>query len=240
MKRTALFLIFTFALTVGAVASLPELSASAESSTVSSGVSWIDDFSNSTLDARWSWSQEDPTHWSLTAQPGIMRITTQTGGIFGHYYAVEKNILLADAPTENFQITTKVNINLSQDVQTAGILYFKDHDNYLNLVYVHDHGKWVSFHKEVGGTPSYSFYPDQVLTSTLYLRIVRLGDDFVGFFSTDGDNWTLVGSQTITLADPKVGVAACNGPSGVTEIPADFDFFQLSINSHIYLPLIIK
>ena len=43
---------------------------------------WRDDFATSTLHPIWSWVREDPTHWSLTDNPDVLRITTQTGGIY--------------------------------------------------------------------------------------------------------------------------------------------------------------
>jgi beta-xylosidase len=148
--------------------------------------------------------------------------------------------LVTDAPLGDFQITTKVTISPTQDYQTAGILYYQDNDNYLNLVYVHDHGTWVSFHKEIGGNVGFIAYPDQITTSTVYLRIDRQDTAFTGYFSTDGNVWNEVGLQIIAIVNPKVGIDTSNGPVGVEEIPADFDFFKLVGNSTTFLPLILR
>lgn len=105
---------------------------------------------------------------------------------------------------------------------------------------MYEGGYWIRFHKEAGGNPGYLFYPDPVPDATIYLRIDRLGTKFTGYFSIDGIAWTVVGEQTISLNDAKIGVAARNGYSGLAEIPADSDYFQLSTILRIYLPYINK
>lgn len=241
MKSKLFYLSVTLALAFSAIVlSLTRLQASADASITNSSSNWIDDFDSSSLDSRWNWIREDSSHWSLTDHSGYMRITTQTGGIYGNYYAPEPNILLTDAPVQDFQITTKVTITPTQDHQTAGILYYQDDDNYLNLVHVHDYGVWVSFHAEVDGNASYVYYPQEVLTPTLYLRMVRQNTIFTGYYSEDGSNWTEIGQHTIVLVNPKIGVAACNGYPGIAEIPADFDFFDTQLIFRNFLPVIVR
>lgn len=204
-----------------------------------SGLSWIDHFSSAPLDARWVWENEDSDHWSLTAVPGKLRIVTQTGGIYATYYSTAKNILLTDAPTGNFVITTKVDFNPSANHHTAGILYYQNADNYLNLVYLFSGNKFVSFHHEVNGTASFTGYPQIVNTPSIYLRITRVGTHFSGFFSTDNVTWYSVGSYTTSLTSPKVGLYATNSYDGIAEIPADFDFFEVVVLPYsTYLPLV--
>lgn len=202
---------------------------------------WKDDFTSATLDARWSWVRPDATHWSLSAAPGFIRITTQTGGLYGQYYALPNNLLLANVPPSgDFEITTKVTFSPSAEVQTVGLLFYQDDDNYLNLVHVYNYGRWISFHKEVAASPEYQFYPSEVPESTVYLRIRRSGSWYVGYFSTNGITWNWVGAQTISLTSPKVGICAYNSGSGVTEIPADFDFFEFRWIRNLYLPVTLR
>jgi hypothetical protein len=85
------FLVLTLAL------SALNLTAAAEPSTPAAG--WTDDFDSPTLDSRWFWLDEDPTHWSLTARPGFMRIIPQEGG---------KNVLLQAAPADDYVIETRL------------------------------------------------------------------------------------------------------------------------------------
>jgi hypothetical protein len=62
-----------------------------------SSASWTDEFQGPALAPRWSWAREDPTHWSLSARPGYLRIITQTGGIY-ESTEEQKNLLLMPVP----------------------------------------------------------------------------------------------------------------------------------------------
>ena len=54
-------------------------STSAVGVTVSSNDTWIDNFDGEPLNTRWSWVRENPTYWSLTANPGFIRLVTRGG-----------------------------------------------------------------------------------------------------------------------------------------------------------------
>ena len=56
---------------------------------------WRDDFDSPTLAPRWFWVREEPSHWSLSANPGYLRITTQAGGVYSDTND-QKNILLTN------------------------------------------------------------------------------------------------------------------------------------------------
>ena len=55
-------------------------------------------------------------------------------------------------------------------------------------------------------------------------KLVRSGNSFTGYYSTDGANWTQLGAaQTITMTDPVyIGLGVCSGVSG-TLVTATFD-----------------
>ena len=61
-----------------------------------------------------------------------------------------------------------------------------------------------------------------------YLKVVRHANDYSGFVSTDGTNWTYVGKHTVTITPTMVGLKASNKVTGDAEIPADFDYFTLT------------
>ncbi|MFQ5490398.1 MAG: hypothetical protein ACE5GE_06715, partial [Phycisphaerae bacterium] len=71
--------------------------------------------------------------------------------------------------------------------------------------------------------------------NSVYLRLLRKGDQFVGAFSPDGVSFKDIGTITNDLPDAiSVGLGAANGDtpecgSACDEsIPADYDFFQIS------------
>ncbi len=193
---------------------------------VNSGVTianggWRDDFNSSSLDGRWSWVREDNTHWSLTEQPGFLRITTQPGSIYQTGANDGRNILLTPVNQPDFQISTKVSFSPSENFHTAGILVYEDDDNYvyLNRVVVNDEQR-IRFYAEEDGVLNIRAFPESA--TTYYCRITKFGDLYIGQYSLDGNNWNLVHQVPASLENPQVGLMANNGPSTL-ELPADFD-----------------
>jgi len=199
---------------------------------------WRDEFESPSLQPRWSWLREDPTHWSLTARPGFLRVITQTGGVFATRNN-QKNLLLTPAPTGDFRITTKVSISPSESYQFAALQVYQDDDNYVQVNRSYAGGSVVSFDLELGGVVTNTNVA--VSATTLYLRICREGTTYAGYFSTDGFNWSPVGQYTAVLLAPKVGLGAANNLADVPEIPADFDFLQVEpAVTRVLLPVIMK
>ena len=188
---------------------------------------WRDDFATSTLHPLWSWVREDPTHWSLTDNPDVLRITTQTGGIYG-VGNDQRNILITDAPSGDFQITTKVTFEPSVNFQYAAIQVYQNDDNYIQLNRAYANGDTVNFDKEIGGLPS-NIQTVEAAT-TIWLRITRELNTYSAFTSTDGAAWTPVGQYTAALTNAKIGLTAANNLDSVPEIPADFEYFELEAN----------
>jgi beta-xylosidase len=194
---------------------------------------WTDNFNATTLDPNWSWVNEDPTHWSLINQPGFMQIITQTGGVAGTTSS-QKNILVREAPFADFQITTKVTINPTQNFQFAALQVFQDEDNYVQINRAYAFGNTINFDIEIAGvlTGVHISLPN----TTIWFRITRQVNNYIGYYSTDGTTYTEVGRGSVALFNPKVGISAANNLSGVPEIPADFDFFELQANYPASIP----
>ena len=201
-----------------------------------SGLLWLDEFSDLTLDPAWAWVREDPTYWSLAAAPGHLRITTQTGGIAGPG-STQRNILLATAPAGDYQITTRVTIKPTKNYQHAAILVYQDGENYVELNRAYVDGQTVDFDGEVGGAIT-SLQRSETAT-TLYMRIVKRGVTYSGYYSPDGQAWELAGQHVAHLDAPRIGLSAANGISGVPEISADFDFFKVeAAGARLFLPAV--
>jgi hypothetical protein len=189
---------------------------------------WDEDFSSMDLHPLWSWVREDGTHWSLNDNPGNMRITTQTGGIFEVTGSNnQQNILLMQAPQNDLQVTTLVTIDPSENFQHAALLIYEDDDNYVEINRSYSFANGVSFDIEIGGVASSTAVA--LIADTLYLRIVRVGNLYSGYYSLDGVEWMLLDSGTADLSGAMVGLGASSGASS-TEITADFDEFHLEGN----------
>ena len=206
-----LLLIFQFSLTAAEASQLEN-----------SNSGWIDPFDGTTLDSRWEWVREDPTHWSLTDHPGFLRITTQPGSISGSDNNA-KNILLTNPDLADFKITTKVTFSPTENGQSAAIIVYQDDDNYIQLRRRYNTADIVSFVYEAG--EDIDGFGGLVSATDTYLRIIKVGDLYVGSYSVDGNTWIDLGKLYASFANPKVGLMTFN-EDATSEIPADFDYFQ--------------
>jgi len=198
--------------------------ASAASDDLHSTATWTDPFDSQALDPRWSWEREDPTHWSLTARPGFLRIITQTGGVF-ETTRKQKNLLLMPAPKGDFQMVTKCSIDPRENFQYAGLMVYQGRNNYVQINRAFTDGDSFNFDIEVKGAPVNERV--SAAATTFYLRLTKKGDIYTGDYSLDGKSWTQVGEGKATLVDAKVGICAANNLPDKPQIPADFDFFTL-------------
>lgn len=237
MKSRPIYLVGVLALAIGVITLLfTTWQTSATTSSPNLNGSWIDDFDDSSLNDRWTWVRQDPTHWSLTDHPGFMRIITQPEGIWSTLNE-QHNLLLTSAPLGDFSITTRVTFTPTQNYHQAGLLVYQDDDNYIKLHRAYDDGNWVGFVLEAAGTPFAEGV--QVSETDVYLRISKGGSTYIGEYSVDGIDWIQVAQYTGTLTDLQVGLGVNHDNVSNLEIPADFDFFSLDDYTHyLFLPAI--
>lgn len=189
-----------------------------------SGGPYDDEFNVSTLDPKWSWVRPDAANWSLTAAPGFMRITCQTGEINGTN-TTAKNILLETAPTGDWTVITKVTGKPNANWAQAGILIYQDDNNWVKVDRLYDTGNQFQFAKEIAGTYTYQNTPDGIASTTSYLKIVKTGTNYSGYYSADGVTYTQVGTtQTVSLSSIKLGLM-CYGGTGMN---GDFDYIHVT------------
>jgi hypothetical protein len=201
---------------------------------------WADQFADPTLDPLWSWLAEDPSHWSLTAHPGFLRIITQQQS---------NNRLVRNAPLRDFEIRTRELFTPTQNFQIAGLYVYGDADNYLVLGRAYCDvapptcvGNGIYFdHIEGGAWIGSNYAMTTTVQNEAYLRIVGNGSDLTGYVSENGTEWTPVGSHTLGFTPTKVGLIAGNNVQPEGEIPADFDFFVLQYPAYrVYLPIVAR
>lgn len=194
-------------------------------------LSGSDSFSSGTLGSQWSWVREDNTKWSLTANPGYLRITTQMGDIYGATNNM-KNILLQTPAASDYTITTKVTFSPAANFHQAGLVVYSDDENFVMLQRFfsssYNPPNQFMFKKEIAGSPT-KYYTGDTLGATVYLKITKSGTSYSGYFSSDGVNWTQVGSALtgVSLTNPKFGLFSASGGQSPAGINADFDFFNI-------------
>ncbi len=132
-----------------------------------------DEFAATTLDPGWTWLDlHGDCSYNLTENPGYLRIYVPTGGhdISPWDYGAPRVIQPAGG---DFTIETRLLFDPAGNSQAAGLLVFKDNDNYMRLERVS--GPSVLMYGEVGDAVNYRTVSVGG-GGTTYLRLVRQGD----------------------------------------------------------------
>lgn len=190
---------------------------------------WVDDFDSPTLGSEWSWINEDPTHWSLTDNPGFLRIALQpTNGT---------NWLVQPMPAGDFDIQTSLEFTPTANFQIAGLLLYGADDTLMLLgrafcgfgypICVEGNGIYFD-HNEEGVTISDNFATRTPYEGNAFLRIIHQDDNYTAYVSEDGADWWLVGRHVTgpEIELTSIGLATGTGTQPVGEVFADFDFFK--------------
>jgi beta-xylosidase len=185
-----------------------------------------DDFSSPDIDhARWTIFNENPKYYSLT--DGRLVIRTTDGDI-AERRDDQDNLFLQYAPRSgDFEVTTRVNIDLKVDYQNAFLILWQDHDNFIKLAAVHDQRPHLEVAVETNATYKSQLF-ENPLGPDLHLRITRKNDHYSFAASNDGKTWTTLKSDVpATLTDLRVGLGAAS-PGTKEPTTASFDYLRFT------------
>jgi hypothetical protein len=193
---------------------------------------WQDSFGIEDLDPAWFWLNEKPEAWSLTENPGYLRIraaSLPTG---------EENLLLRPGAEGNFAIETHVLFEPYSNFQFAGLVIFQDQANFLQLgrAYcdVEDTciGNGIYFDNiRNGDLAGGNFATTTKAMSDGFLRIELKGRKITAFYSEDGESWQEIGRHEVpsSFRANAVGLSSSQDYDDTDEpIAADFDYFSLT------------
>ena len=189
------------------------------------GGTFHDDFDGQLAEG-WTWLAEDPAKWSLTAVDGQLQILASDSSLDGP--ALPYNILVRNAPTGDFEITTSLQFAPTSNYQVAGIIVFQDQSNALQFGRAFCDvpgacvGDGIYFDNFENGSVMGSNYRTAYRGEVVYLRLQRTGNAYSGYFSENGEQWTKVGEHVRDFSQVRVGLIAAQAP---TPIPALFDYF---------------
>jgi branched-chain amino acid transport system substrate-binding protein len=204
----------------------------------------VDEFDGTSLGPEWTWINEDPTHWSLTDNPGFLRITVQQ--------TPQVNWLVQAVPPGDFDIQTRLFFTPTENFENAGLLLYQDTENFLMLGRAYCEfgypvcagGNGIYFdHVENGWFFGDNFAMAVWWDNPTYLRITRQGERYTGYVSQDGETWYAVGQHVMSpgIELAWMGLGTASGAQPITEIPADFDYFWLNAYYlRVELPLLFK
>jgi regulation of enolase protein 1 (concanavalin A-like superfamily) len=195
--------------------------------------SFSDEFESSTLDQRWSWiDPNDDCNYSLTENPGFLRISVPVGGNDLYHYTNRDAPRVLQSIDENFVVETKLICDPQSDAQGAGILVWQDTDNYLRL----DRIKHMITRQvvDVSGEKEdtwYYFAESPYSSTTTYLRLERFGSIFTSEYSSDGSTWEFLTNVTFAFSKPiSIGLFIINQYQDYP-IYADFDYFRINASA---------
>ncbi|MFK7694330.1 right-handed parallel beta-helix repeat-containing protein [Paenibacillus sp. HJGM_3] len=182
-----------------------------------------DEFGSTTLNSQWRWIRENSANWSLSANPGSMRIVSEAGDLAGR--ADAKNVLLTGAPGGDWTIETKLDGKPTSQWSQGGLIVYVDDITYLRVTRLYGSGNQFQFDKQVAGVRTHTEVADTIASTVSYLRLVKSGNSYSAYYSADGVTYNQIGTaQTAELTNPKVGLIACAG----TGLTANFDYFHLT------------
>jgi beta-xylosidase len=180
----------------------------------------------------WQWVDPDeknnPTAYNVRS--GVLRITVPTGrDLYGNNRKAPR---YQKAIAGDFQIETRVRFMPKENYQGAGILIFKDDENYIRLERAYGGrgggGEGIRFDVRQGDEFRTIAEPGEIQTSAdrVDLKVVRLGQAFIAYWRIDENGeWREVGEVESDYPDTILaGVAVVNT---AREVTADFEYIKL-------------
>ena len=183
------------------------------------------------LPKNWDWLDPDKDNPSnYETRDGVLRLKIPSGkDLYGENRTAPR---LLKAVSGDFEIETKVKFDPQDSYQGAGILIFRNDNNYLRL----ERGfgglgggeSGIRFDKREDEIYEAIATPDKFPTEAkeVELKIRRLGKEFTAFWRTPDGVWKEVGKYASSYPETvQVGIIGCNTAQ---EITAEFAYIKLS------------
>ncbi|HET9736477.1 MAG TPA: ThuA domain-containing protein [Solirubrobacteraceae bacterium] len=178
--------------------------------------------------------RDDATAYNVSG--GALNVTTKNGDIYtaGNSPTAGPFFLqTADHAGADWVIETKVDAStLSGGYEQAGLLAYKDDDNYVKWDVISDDGQTainrLELRSEVATAiqdPQPQLTPLPANNGTVWLRLTKAGTNYTGEYSFDGEAWTTVGTVPNAMTTPSFGLFTLGVNSGGGT--ARFDYFEV-------------
>ena len=211
-----------------------------------------DEFKSSSFGEHWQWERHEQDSVYLDSIRGTLTILAETGDLEGENNNA-KNLLYQSA---NSDWTVETRIVISRTPATlgeqAGLVAFADDDNFVKVMCKFSKGGFMGMTQiprleiiteiEGSGSNIASVPASEVMGSgnILVFRLIKEGSRYTAFYSSDGEQFTDLGTTDIILKEVHVGLMAVKGhkPSlrrrisnqGKASDPpfsASFDYFRI-------------
>jgi regulation of enolase protein 1 (concanavalin A-like superfamily) len=181
----------------------------------------------------------DSSVWTFYDPVGDSTLsTTETQAIItvpsGSSHDLWKDSLFAPrirqaANNADFEVEVKFDSILSTQYQGNGIAVEQDLSNFLRFDFYSDGAVTRIFSAGfVDGVPTKRI--ESVITNgtPLYLRVSRMGDEWIVSYSHDGNSWTIAGTYTHSLNVSSVAIFGGNSGATPPEHTALIDYFKVN------------
>ena len=190
---------------------------------------WRDDFDGSTLGADWDVTNEDAGNYAVA--DGKLAVTGQAGDTYQDINTA-KNIFMVDIPAGDFTAVAKVSAPVAKVYQGAGLIAWKDIDNYVRsgLTFVGSlspSGIAIENDVETGASFRAASFTDRPGATSATLQLKRVGNTITtSYWNDETDAWVTAGSVDVAFDTTQVGLYALGAQDG-TALPASFDYFSV-------------
>jgi len=174
-------------------------------------------FLEGTIDSGWTIINPDPSGYSVVPGMGL-RLPTQDSDIYSTGTGW-KNVFVR--PVEgDWEVVAAVTYSQIPyaNYQQLALLVWQDEDNYIKLDYEYNNG---TLFFQLGNESAANFTSVATLIYdtpasaplNIFYKIKKTGNNYTGYYSLDGTNYTTVGSTTINLQNTQIGFFATKNSS---------------------------
>ena len=191
--------------------------------------SFREEFRYTDLDGDWTVIRK-PLFTGVKPSPcGYLSMEARPGGLLYDSDDAEE-LLLRSVPFVDYEVTTAVEFEPTEDFEMAGLLIYEDDSNFVMLgrgFCSACGGNQIYMDCETGGTVQPSHAVATSNAHTAFLKIAKRQSVFYGYYSEDGEDWLLVGEHSCSGLMPQgIGLAAFGGQSSTSPSVARFDFLE--------------
>ncbi|MCJ7753016.1 MAG: DUF1349 domain-containing protein, partial [Thermoanaerobaculales bacterium] len=182
--------------------------------------------------AYWTWTNEDRSHWSVTAD-GYLEVQLRQSG--GYRPSQMYNLLIQPALDGDFTVETRVIFSPHKNFQEAGLILIGDDYNYFKIGRVNAKGSFcadcvgdaITLVQRRNGVLMPSSHLKATEVEEIYLRIAVESNMITASFSEDGARWEILNFDLLPWAPVSIGLYTLMGTEPDFEIVARFDYFAM-------------
>ncbi|MBN1929977.1 MAG: hypothetical protein JW786_00010 [Desulfobacterales bacterium] len=189
-----------------------------------------EDFNSGQLSDKWIIYRSDPTRWDLSSTPGFLHIVGSPEREAGILNIFGTRVTYSDVEA----ITHIESRNMLDHGQSAWVAFTPD--DYSNVNYTVELG--VSF-DDRDGYQIYMWECDNCYSTkslgkenityegSIYLKLARVGKNYIGYYSYDGLSWIFVGERKdFSVHTDQITIGAGTGKNYGEEFDAYFDYLH--------------